>query len=101
MPRSHADPADAIATAAESKADPASDAVMSIEAARGPGRDPHAILLVDDEPAILESLELTLGADYRVFSASSDYVRLLVYIVGSVSVSVAIFKYDTWIDDRT
>jgi len=37
----------------------------------------------------------------RVFSASSDYVRLLVYIVGSASVSVAIFKYDTWIDDRT
>jgi two-component system response regulator HupR/HoxA len=32
---------------------------------------PYAILLLDDEEAILESLELTLGADYRVFSATS------------------------------
>jgi two-component system, NtrC family, response regulator HupR/HoxA len=32
---------------------------------------PYGILLVDDEEAILESLELTLGADYRVFTATS------------------------------
>ena len=41
-----------------------------------PGRPPRAaraaptaILVVDDEEAILESLELTLGDDYRVFTA--------------------------------
>ena len=33
------------------------------------GDAPHGILIVDDEPAILESLELTLGADYRVLTA--------------------------------
>ncbi len=32
---------------------------------------PYGILLVDDEEAILESLELTLGGTYRVFTASS------------------------------
>jgi two-component system response regulator HupR/HoxA len=40
-------------------------------ARRNAGARPHAILIVDDEPAILESLELTLGSDYRVFSAAS------------------------------
>ena len=40
-------------------------------ARRQAGGRPYAILLVDDEPAILESLELTLGSDYRVFTASS------------------------------
>ena len=29
----------------------------------------YGILIVDDEEAILESLELTLGDDYRVFTA--------------------------------
>jgi len=43
----------------------------AIEAASGRGAEPHGVLLVDDEPAILESLELTLGADYRVFTATT------------------------------
>jgi two-component system response regulator HupR/HoxA len=34
-----------------------------------PGAHPYTILIVDDEPAILESLELTLGDDYRVLTA--------------------------------
>ena len=42
-----------------------------IRAAGGSGAEPHGILLVDDEPAILESLEFTLGGDYRVFSAQT------------------------------
>jgi len=33
--------------------------------------EPYGVLIVDDEEAILESLELTLAADYRVFSAST------------------------------
>jgi two-component system response regulator HupR/HoxA len=31
----------------------------------------HGILIVDDEPAILESLEFTLGSEYRVHTAPS------------------------------
>ena len=31
----------------------------------------YGILIVDDEDAILESLELTLGTEYRVFTATS------------------------------
>jgi two-component system response regulator HupR/HoxA len=33
--------------------------------------EPHAVLIVDDEPAIRESLELTLAGDYRIFTAES------------------------------
>jgi two-component system response regulator HupR/HoxA len=40
-------------------------------ARRTQGDRPYAILIVDDEPAILESLRLTLGDDYRVLTASS------------------------------
>jgi two-component system response regulator HupR/HoxA len=40
-------------------------------AKRRAGDRPYGILIVDDEPGILESLEHTLGADYRVFTASS------------------------------
>jgi two-component system response regulator HupR/HoxA len=32
---------------------------------------PYGILVVDDEPAILESLELSLGRDYRIYTATS------------------------------
>ncbi len=32
---------------------------------------PYGVLIVDDEPGILESLELTLSNDYRVFTAST------------------------------
>ena len=37
-------------------------------ARREPGAS-YGILLVDDEPGILESLELTLGEDYRIYTA--------------------------------
>jgi response regulator RpfG family c-di-GMP phosphodiesterase len=40
-------------------------------ARRATGSRPYGVLIVDDEPAILESLELTLGSDYRVHSATS------------------------------
>ncbi len=32
---------------------------------------PYGILIVDDEPAILESLEFTLGAEYRILTAQT------------------------------
>jgi two-component system response regulator HupR/HoxA len=47
-------------------------APAAIEAARrNAGLRPYGILIVDDEVGILESLELTLGSDYRVFTARS------------------------------
>ena len=36
---------------------------------RAPTRQRYGVLIVDDEEAILESLELTLDDDYRVFTA--------------------------------
>ena len=46
--------------------------MSGIESARPTG-DSHryGILVVDDESAILESLELTLGSEYQIFTASS------------------------------
>ena len=44
----------------------------NIEGARRQGDPlPYGILIVDDESAILESLELTLGSEYRVFTATT------------------------------
>ena len=40
-----------------------------IEGARREPGAPYGILLVDDEPGILESLALTLGEDYRIYTA--------------------------------
>jgi two-component system response regulator HupR/HoxA len=45
-------------------------------ARRQPGGRPFGILVVDDEEGILESLELTLGPDYRVFTATSGEAGL-------------------------
>ena len=40
-------------------------------ARRDASAHPYGILIVDDEEAILESLELTLGTDYRIFTATT------------------------------
>jgi two-component system response regulator HupR/HoxA len=49
----------------------------AIEGARRQrGGHPYGILVVDDEEGILESLELTLGPDYRVFTATSGEAGL-------------------------
>ncbi len=49
-----------------------SNAPGNIEGARRSGdHDPYGILIVDDESAILESLEFTLGSEYRVFTAQT------------------------------
>ena len=46
--------------------------IAEIEGARPEGDgEPYAVLIVDDETAILESLELTLGDEYRVFTANT------------------------------
>ncbi|MBW1684928.1 MAG: hypothetical protein JRS35_07655, partial [Deltaproteobacteria bacterium] len=48
------------------------EAGAGIEGARRTAGDrPYGILIVDDEYAILESLEFTLGSDYRVYTAGS------------------------------
>ena len=55
--------------------------MAKIEGARPSGDETpgYGILIVDDEDAILESLELTLGLEYRVFTATSgeDGLRIL------------------------
>jgi len=49
-----------------------SGCMATIEGARPTGDEtPYGILIVDDEDAILESLELTLGTTYRIFTATS------------------------------
>ena len=51
--------------------------MREIEAAQRDGEvPPYGILLVDDEEAILESLELTLADEYRVFTASTGKAGL-------------------------
>ena len=53
-------------------------AEATIEGTHPPGAERHAILVVDDEPAILESLEMTLADDYRVFTAATGEEGLAV-----------------------
>lgn len=58
-----------------------SEPPTSIEGARqGAGNDerPFQVLLVDDEVAILESLELTLSEDYTVFAVDNGREGLLI-----------------------
>jgi response regulator RpfG family c-di-GMP phosphodiesterase len=52
----------------------------SVTSADGARRrfQPHGILIVDDESAILESLEMTLGGEYRVFSAETGEAGLAI-----------------------
>ncbi len=52
-----------------SEPDLRSPALVEAAIQRGAEDRPYGILLVDDEEAILESLELTLRDDYRVFTA--------------------------------
>ena len=54
-----------------------------------PGAHPYTILVVDDEPAILESIELTLGDDYRVLTALSARAGLDVLEREEVSLVIA------------
>jgi len=42
-------------------------------ARRRSGSHPYGILIVDDEEAILESLEMTLSEDYQVFTATNGH----------------------------
>jgi len=54
-----------------------------------PGAHPYTILVVDDEPAILESIELTLGDDYRVLTALSARAALDVLEREEISLVIA------------
>ena len=65
-------------------------AVGGIEAARSAaGGTPYGILVVDDEVAIRESLELTLGADYRVFTAANGEQGLAILEREDVALVIA------------
>jgi two-component system response regulator HupR/HoxA len=53
------------------------EGARGIEGARpDEGTRPYGILIVDDEEAILESLEMTLSGDYRVFTATDGRTGL-------------------------
>jgi DNA-binding response OmpR family regulator len=53
------------------------EGARGIEGARpDQGTRPYGILIVDDEEAILESLEMTLSGDYRVFTATDGRAGL-------------------------
>jgi len=58
-----------------------------IEGARR--EQPYGVLLVDDEEAILESLELTLGEDYRVFTATTGERGLEILAEEDVALVIA------------
>jgi len=61
-----------------------------IEGARAASGDrPFGILIVDDEPAILESLEMTLGADYRVHTAGSGEAGLEILLREEIALVIA------------
>lgn len=60
-----------------------------IEGARFPDDRSYGILIVDDEEAILESLALTLSADYRVFTAGSGEEGLAILDREEVALIVA------------
>ena len=66
-----------------------SDTENVIAGARQEGAHPFTILVVDDEPAILESIELTLGDDYRVLTALSARAALDVLEREEVSLVIA------------
>ncbi len=54
-----------------------------------PGAHPYTILVVDDEPAILESIELTLGDEYRVLTAKNGRAGVEVLEREEVSLVIA------------
>jgi two-component system response regulator HupR/HoxA len=58
-------------------------------ARRTAGGGPYGILVVDDESAILESLELTLSPDYRVFVARSGEEGLAILAREEIALIIA------------
>ena len=61
-----------------------------IQGARDASSDrAYGILIVDDEPAILESLELTLGSDYRVFTATAGDAGLEILASEDIALVIA------------
>jgi len=62
----------------------------AIEGARpDAGTRSYGILIVDDEPAILESLEMTLGSDYQVHTAESGEEGLAILERESIALIIS------------
>jgi len=51
--------------------------------------NPYGILIVDDEEAILESLEFTLGSEYRVFTADNGRDGLAIFDAEDIALVIA------------
>lgn len=56
---------------------------------REPPTQPYGILIVDDEQAILESLEFTLGTEYRVFVANNGREGLAIFEAEEIALVIA------------
>jgi len=69
--------------------DDGESAEHSIRGARRAADPPYGILVVDDEPGILESLELTLAPDYRVFTAETGEAGLRILEREDVALVIA------------
>jgi len=52
-------------------------------------REPYGVLVVDDEDAILESIELTLGTQYRVFTANNGRDGLEIFDREQIALVIA------------
>jgi two-component system response regulator HupR/HoxA len=63
--------------------------MSEIEGARPDEGQPYGILVVDDEEAIRESLEFTLGGEYRVFTAADGPAGLEVLDREDIAVVIA------------
>jgi DNA-binding NtrC family response regulator len=66
---------------------PAERSDAPIEPARG--AQPYSILIVDDEEGILESLELTLADEYRVFTARTGQEGLAILAREPIALVIA------------
>ncbi|MCP4037963.1 MAG: sigma-54-dependent Fis family transcriptional regulator [bacterium] len=51
--------------------------------------EPYGILIVDDEEAILESLDFTLGSEYRVFTANNGRDGLEIFASEEIALVIA------------
>lgn len=56
---------------------------------REPPTQPYGILIVDDEQAILESLEFTLGTEYRIFVANNGREGLAIFEAEEIALVIA------------
>ena len=63
--------------------------MSEIAAAQSASETPYGVLIVDDEEAILESLALTLGTEYRVYTATTGEEGLRILGLEDIALVIA------------